>query len=166
MLEREASGLRKSPHYLLADNEIEMILSDIAAINADAKRFIFNKGTHTSYSDELDEIMVRGDVLPDAVYSVHPRDMMSARAVLAHEYYGHRPNRGTRLPKGSWNDEFRASYMASRNTPGLSDQDRMFLILDAMERAKDAGITIRWNSYMRRVVYGGDYQQTEKKTNE
>ena len=107
---------------------------------------------------------MRGDVLPDAVYSVHPRDMMSVRAVLAHEYYGHRPNRGTLLQKGSWNDEFRASYMASRNAPGISDQDRIFLVLDAMERAKDAGITIRWNSYMRRVVYGGDYQQAEKKT--
>jgi len=157
---RKASGLRKSPHHLLTDEEIEKLKADITAIRADIEKFVFNKGTHTSYSDDLDKILVRGDVLPDAIYSAHPRDMMSARAVLAHEYYGHRLNRGTRLLKGSWNDEFRASYMAAQNAPGLTDQDRMFLILDAMERAKEVGVSIHWNSFMRRVVYGVDYQQT------
>jgi hypothetical protein len=55
--------------------------------------------------------------------------------------------------------------MAARNAPGLTQQERSMLILDAMERAKTAGITIRWNSFMRRVVYGSGYKQNETKTN-
>jgi len=93
------------------------------------------------------------DVLPDP-YSIHPRDKMSVRAVLAHEYYGHRRYRGTSIRKGSWNDEFRASYMAAKITPGLSDEDRMYLMLDAIQRAQDSGVTIKYNSFMRRILYG------------
>ena len=165
MLERKARGLRKSPHHLLTKQEIEMLKTDIIAIEADITKFMFNKGTHTGYSDILDEILVRGDVFPDDLYSSHPRDMLSARAVLAHEYYGHRAYKGTSLPEGSWNDEFRASYMAAHSAPGLTEQDRMLLILDAMERAKEAGVTICWNNFMRRVVYGTDYEQEKPKTN-
>ncbi|MMZ66548.1 hypothetical protein D1872_290540 [compost metagenome] len=79
---------------------------------------------------------------------------MSERAVLAHEYYGHRAYSGTRLPPGSWNDEFRASYMAAKNTPNLTDEDRIYLMLDAIERAKEAGVTIKYNDFMRRILYG------------
>jgi len=165
MDERKAGGLRKSPHHILTDKEVEILKSDIAAIDADVSKFAFNQGLRTCYSDDRDLVLVRGDVFPDEVYSVHPRDMMSARAVLAHEYYGHRPNRGTLLPESSWNDEFRASYSAALNTPGLTQQDRTFLILDALERAKAAGVTIRWNSFMRRMVYGSDYEQEQTEAN-
>ena len=79
---------------------------------------------------------------------------MRIRAVLAHEYYGHRENRGTPLPQGSWADEFRASYMAAKNTPNLTVEDIRHLILDALERAKEAGVTIRHNAFIRRVLYG------------
>ena len=79
---------------------------------------------------------------------------MSQRAVLAHEYYGHRANRGTILPKGSWNDEFRASYMAEKNCPNLSEEDRRYLILDALERAKENGISIKHNDFIRGCLYG------------
>ena len=79
---------------------------------------------------------------------------MSERAVLAHEYYGHRTHRGTTLEKGSWNDEFRASYTAAKICPNLTDEDRRYLILDAIERAKEAGINIRYNDFIRRVLYG------------
>ena len=78
---------------------------------------------------------------------------MSARAVIAHEYYGHRAYRGTKLLHGSWNDEFRASYMAAKNAPNLSAEDRRYLILDALERAKEAGISIKTNDFIRRVLY-------------
>lgn len=164
MLKRNVSGLRKSPLIQLTDQDIVALKADIAAIKADESKFIFNDGSHTCYIDAIDKIIVCGDVFPDDVYSRHPRDMMSARAVLAHEYYGHRVNRGTHLDSGSWNDEFRASYSAARNAPGLTEKDRMWLVLDAMERAKDAGVTIRWNSFMRSVVYGIDYEQAEPET--
>jgi len=79
---------------------------------------------------------------------------MSERAVLAHEYYGHRTNRGTKLKSNSWNDEFRASYMAAKNTPNLTDKDRYYLILDALQKAKEAGISITYNNFIRRILHG------------
>jgi len=150
-----SSGLRKSPFHILDVSEIEMLKEDIKAINADISVFRFNAGRRTSYNDVNDEVRVRGDVLPDTS-SNHPRDLMSARAVLAHEYHGHRPYRSAKkpLPYGSWNDEFRASYMAAKNSPGLTDEDRRYLILDALERAKDAGVKVSNNQFMRRVLYG------------
>ncbi len=151
MVERGASGLRKSPFITLTDEDIAKLKEDIKAIEADESVFVFNIGQRTSYLDSGDIIFIRSDVLPSYDNSLHPRDLMSARAVLAHEYYGHKSYKGTPLRRGAWNDEFRASYMAAKNAPNLIEQDRMFLILDAMERAKEAGITIKLNTFMRRV---------------
>ena len=120
-----ANGLRKPPMYILSDDEIESLKEDIKAIGADESVFLFNSGHQTSYIDKYDKIFVRGDVLPDLI-SQHPRDLMSSRAVLAHEYYGHRAYMGTKLKVGSWNDEFRASYMAAKSAPNLSDNDRRY----------------------------------------
>ncbi len=46
--------------------------------------FKFNEGWQTGYSDTKGLIFVKGDVLPD-MNSLHPRDLMSPKAVLAHE---------------------------------------------------------------------------------
>ena len=148
-----ANGLRNNPNLHLTEEQIVSLKGDIRAIGADESVFVFNSGAQTSYSDEVDTIFVRGDVFSDP-RSTHPRDLMSARAVLAHEYYGHRANKGTKLPVGAWNDEFRASYMAARDAPGISDEDRRYLVLDAIDRAKSAGVTITLNEFMRRIVYG------------
>lgn len=148
-----ANGLRKPAGYILSNDEIKAIQADIKAIGADKKVFVFNKGHYTGYNDMTDKIKIRGDVLPDK-NSQHPRDLMSTRAVIAHEYYGHRAYRGTKLEKGAWNDEFRASYMAAKNTPNLSNEDRRYLVLDALERAKEKGITIKNNDFIRRILYG------------
>ena len=148
-----ASGNRRPVLHTLTEGEIKLLREDVDAIKADPRVFCFNSGDQTGYNDEFDIIQVRGDVLPDET-SIHPRDLMSSRAVLAHEYYGHRANRGTKLKKGSWNDEFRASYLAAQNSPGLSYEDRRYLILDAIERAKEAGVTINHNKFMRRILYG------------
>lgn len=144
---------RQSPLYDLSDSEIETLKNDIKSIGANENIFKFNEGDVTSYSDRHDIIFVKRDVLPN-LNSFHPRDLMSARAVLAHEYYGHRAHRNTKLFPTSWNDEFRASYSASKNTPNLTDEDRRYLILDALERAKEHGVTIRYNDYIRRIIYG------------
>jgi len=150
-----AVGVRKSPYHILTNSEIDVLIKDAEAIKADISVFKFNEGQHTSYSDIFDEVRIRGDVLPN-LDSIHPRDLMSSRAVLAHEYYGHRPYRNAedQLPIGSWNDEFRASYMAAKNAPGLSDDDRRYLVLDALDRAKTAGVSIKHNSFIRRVLHG------------
>ena len=71
---------------------------------------------------------------------------MSQRAVLAHEYYGHKyfdDLFGDKNPlPGAWTDEFRASYNAALNAPNLTETDRMYLMADALERAKEAGVNI------------------------
>lgn len=59
-----------------------------SALEADSSIFRFNEGSQTGFLDSERIINVRGDVLPD-LNSNHPRDLMSTRAVLAHEYYGH-----------------------------------------------------------------------------
>ena len=154
--EREmAHGLRRSPYHVLTDDEIEMLKGEIRAIKADESVFVFNdrRVRGTSYIPALDIIAVKGNVFPD-INSDHPRDLLSPRAVLAHEYYGHRPYRDTKMDIGDWCDEFRASYMAAKNSPGLTDEDRRLLILDCVTRAKDAGISINYNNYMRGVIYG------------
>ena len=151
---RKAGGLRRSPLNILSETEIERLKNEIRIIKADESVFVFNKGQFTGYVSERDIIYVRGNVFPSNDGSVHPRDLMSERAVLAHEYYGHRAYRETKLRDGSWNDEFRASYMAAKNTPNLNDEDRQYLILDAVERSKEAGVTITYNGFMRRILYG------------
>ena len=53
-----------------------------------------------------------------------------------------------------WIDEFRASYMAAKDTPQLSDDDRRYLVLDALERAKEANVSIKHNDFIRSVLHG------------
>lgn len=149
-----ASGMRQPVYRTLTDEEISALKDDIRAIEADESVFKFNEGTRTGYRDDRDRIYVRGDVLPDPS-STRARDRMSARAVLAHEYYGHRAYKGTKLKPGVWNDEFRASYMAAKNAPGLSALDRYHLVQDALDRAAEANVKIRYNQFIRGTLYGG-----------
>jgi len=151
--DRKAGGLRRSPFNTLSEAEIEHLKNEIRAIKADENVFKFNDYIMTAYHDDFDTISVRADVFSDS-NSTHPRDLMSERAVLAHEYYGHRVYKDTDWEKGSWNDEFRASYMAAKNAPNLTGKDRRYLVLDAIERAKEAGVTITYNNFMRRILYG------------
>jgi len=154
---RDVKGARRSPFYVLTESDIAGLLDDIRAIEADESVFIFNTDLvrGTSYIDAIDKIAVNGNVFPDSESgSTHPRDIMSARAVLAHEYYGHRANKGTALPQGHWEDEFRASRMAAEHTPNLTDEERRHLAMDAIERKREAGIDVELDEFLRRVLYG------------
>jgi len=130
--ERTVNGTRTSPFYLLTPKDILQLKKDIRLIRADESIFYYNddRVRGTGYIDELDIIILKGNVLPDLDSgSTHPRDIMSARAVLAHEYYGHRAHRWTDLPRGHWKDEYRASRDAAEFAPGLSKIDRVHLVL-------------------------------------
>ncbi len=150
---RAAGGVRQSAFKELNAEEILYIKNEFAEIGGDPSKLRFNKGSSTSYRDDIDMINIRGDVFAD-ISEIHPRSVMSERAVLAHEYYGHAAYRGTTAKIGSWNDEFRASYMAAKNAPNLSDIDRYHLIQDAITRAQEAGVTIKPNNFMRSILYG------------
>ena len=159
----------------LTENEINFVKSKIQRIQADESIFIFNDEDHikgdTCYNFGLDKIFITKNVFPDKEYgSIHPRDLMSVGAVLAHEYYGHRPNREEYLKdieKGInyhtipiWQDECRASINATRVSPGLSQMDKSYLVMDAIYRAQEAGTNIKTDDFMKEVLYG--YSENEK----
>lgn len=89
-----AAGNRRSPLYKLSEADVKFVQEEITAINANTDDFVFNsdytRGTCFLASDG--KVHIKGNIFPDE-YSDHPRDKMSVRAVLAHEYYGHRPYR-------------------------------------------------------------------------
>lgn len=151
---RMANGFRRSYLIPLSNQDKAFVMEEIKAIGADPTKFVFRDFMGSGYSDRYDVVYISSNVFPSNDGSFHPRDLMSVRAVLAHEYYGHRTYRGTSVPQGSWNDEFRASYMAAKNAPGLSKDDRRLLVLDALERAKSASIPVRYNNFIRGVLYG------------
>ena len=149
-----ANGLRKSQLIPLSEGDKEYIRGEITAIEADSSVFVFRDGRGSGYNEKHDIVYISSNIFPARDNSLHPRDLMSVRAALAHEYYGHRAFRGTKVKQGAWNDEFRASYFAAKNAPNLSVDDRRYLILDCKERAKDAGITVKDNAFMKGILYG------------
>jgi len=149
---RGVNGLRQSPLTILDDAQIGSLTDEFVRLGGDPSKLRFNTGRQTGYIDQLDVFNIRGDVLPlDG--AIHPRSSMSTRSVLGHEL-GHQRYSGTRVPIGAWNDEFRASYWAARNAPGLSQVERADLIRDAMLRASEANVAIKPNVHMKRILYG------------
>ncbi|HEX8612626.1 MAG TPA: hypothetical protein VF800_15170 [Telluria sp.] len=150
--ERATGGLRRPTNLIIDDANSQRLSDEFAEVGGDPSMLRFNRGAQTSYVDELDIINVRGDVLP-IEGATHPRSSMSSRAVLAHER-GHSIYRGTNVNPGAWNDEFRASYWAAKNAPGLNSMERVDLLSDAIMRAREAGVPVKMNKFMRELLYG------------
>ena len=162
-----SNGMRCMQRVPLTDEEIKIVMQEIRRIEADETKFVFNDEAHiglsTCYSYYLDIVFVTKNILPDDKYgSTHPRDLMSIRAVLAHEYYGHRTYRQEYLDdleKGisttpKWEDECRASITAAKITPNLTLMDKSYLVQDAIFRAREAGMYIENDDFMKEVLYG------------
>ena len=168
------NGLRDNRRTPLTEKEIEFIKKEIARIGADESVFVINDPEHingsTCYNFIEDKIYVTRNVLPDMRYaSSHPRDRLSVAAVLAHEYYGHRPYRQEYLndlknPESSttpeWQDECRASINAAKSTPGLRRIERSNLIMDATFRAQEYCQLIEMDESMKEICFG--YSSEEK----
>lgn len=150
---RMANGLRTSPFHILTEKEISSIKADAESLGIPEDIMVFNEGSRTGFSEDLNLIHIRGDVLPD-LGSTNTRDRLSPKAVLAHEYYGHYKNNPSAFDIGDWRDEFRASYRAAIDAPNLSDEERRMLMLDAYDRAKEAGVSVKYNRQARRLIYG------------
>ena len=97
---------------------------------------------------------IRGNIFPDEKYGTGARDLMSVRAALAHEYYGHFKMYPSPYRISSWEDEFWASYNAAVNTPSLTAEDRRYLMIDAYDRVKEAGAFDGFTEEARRIIYG------------
>lgn len=150
-----SNGMRTSPRHVLAEAEIKAIKQDADAIDVPVSVLRFNEGDQTGYSDRYGVIYVRGDVLPDK-NSHLLRDRMNQKCVLAHEYYGHYVTAPSPFRVGEWRDEFKASYRAALDTPNLTDDERRDLMLDAYDRAKEAGATVKYNKNARMLIYGNE----------
>ena len=148
-----AMGLRKPAAHILDDKEIKQILKHAESIGVPNTVLDFNKGTRTSFNEAKMKINIRGDIFPDN-HSRIARDIMSPRAVLAHEYYGHYLNHPSPYQYNDWRDEFRASYDAAVRTPNLTDEERAHLMIDAYDRAREAGEPQMYDEIARRIIYG------------
>lgn len=149
-----ANGYRKPISHELIDSEIDEIRSAARILGIPDDVLLFNEGSMTGFDDDTKKIFIRGNILPDLEYGNTVRDKLSIKAVLAHEYYGHYKNHPSAFKSGDWQDEFRASYDAAINAPNLSDEERAMLILDAYDRAKEAGIYLDYNDKAREILYG------------
>lgn len=150
-----ANGGRTSVHHILTNEEIENLKAEAKSIEIPTDILRFNEGSRTGFSDLRNVINVKGDVLPDNSSTLN-RDRMTSRACLAHEYYGHYINHPSRFPVDDWRDEFKASYDVALNTPNLTKAERQSLMIDAYDRAKEVGISVKYNENARRIIYGDD----------
>ncbi|XZE36954.1 hypothetical protein SH501x_002543 [Pirellulaceae bacterium SH501] len=99
----------------------------------------------SAYSDNFDKILIGPNVLP-AASGTTTRSVLNRitpRAVIAHEARHMVTTRaGKALQAGSLLDEVQASLVAGQMT-GLSNVERMQLLRDAVERAREAGTRVR-----------------------
>lgn len=170
-----ANGMRNMSRTPLSEEEIAFVKSEINILGADEDVFVFNDERHillsTCYNFYEDKVYVTRNVFPDDKYgSTHPRDLMSVRAVLAHEYFGHRTYRDEYLADTEhgydyhttpvWQDECRASITAAKLAQNLSQRDISYLVQDAIYRAKEFGQLIEMDDFMKEAIYG--YTNGEK----
>ena len=83
-----ANGMRQSPFAVLDDEQIGQIQQFATELEVPQEILSFNTGTQTGFVDGTNIIHIRGDIFPDES-SLNNRDLLSAKAVLAHECYGH-----------------------------------------------------------------------------
>ena len=141
-----AMGLRTGKRKI-TNEEKEFILKEIGRINADRNKFYIDEtGLHTTkYSQDDDIIIVGSNVFPDLENPSNMTDKLSVACVLAHEYYGHRSMRDEYLKEevdttNTALDEFKASFLAYKDTPNLTDKEREMLLYQAYETAKSGNL--------------------------
>lgn len=148
-----ANGLRDSPGRIITASEQNALILEIESLGADPSVFVFNAGARTGFNDRTGKINVRGDVFPDLT-ATSPRDTMTTKAVLAHEYYGHYQFAPSDYRVGDWRDEMRASYIAALKAPNLSREERAHLLVDAYDRAREAGHAYDYSKRAKEIIYG------------
>ncbi|MDR3312866.1 MAG: hypothetical protein LBS96_00230 [Oscillospiraceae bacterium] len=148
-----ARGMRRSPHYVLTEEDIAALKTEAVSIGIPIEILRFNAGDFTGYSDLRRLINVKGNIFPDLLYGErNPIDTMTPRAVLAHEYYGHFQMHPSPYAVGSWEDEFWAHRNAALNAPNLTGAERESLILAAEEHMRRGNLSFPKYKEMRRIL--------------
>lgn len=162
MLERNFSkGMRKGIHQL-TDEEVLLVENEILRLKIDKAYIEIDRtGKYKTHYDEFeDKVIIGYDIIPDDEYPDQKRDILSIGAVLAHEYYGHRPFRDKYIKDfnegiftyGFWEDEYNASYFAARNAPNLTKEERQMLVEDALDRKREANIEVVYDDFIRKIL--------------
>lgn len=98
----------------------------------------------TGYLSGFDLLAIGTDVLPLGERSKNPNSNISLKGAIAHEVIGHREAaiKGVAQPVRLLED-VQASIRAARFAPDLSQQERMVLLKDAMNRLRREKIKLR-----------------------
>ena len=131
----------------LTDEEVQVIKREIKRIEADQSVFVIDteKPRKTLYDEISDKVYVGSNVFPDLDNPSNMTDKLSVACVLAHEYYGHRSMRDEYLKEDEDTsmtplDEFKASFLAYKNAPNLSVEEKEMLLYQAYETAKNGNL--------------------------
>ena len=147
MLDRNyAMGLRTGKRKI-TEEEKAFIIKEIKRINASEEVFYIDEDGNqkTHYSQKNDLVVVGSNVFPDLENPSNMTDKLSVACVLAHEYYGHRAMREEYIKENEDTtntalDEFKASFLAYKNTPNLTNEEREMLLYQAYETAKEGNL--------------------------
>lgn len=148
-----ANGPRRGRLTVITSEEEQLIREYAKELGIPENILTFNTGDSTCFSDISGMIHIRGDIFPSS-FAENPASILNARCALAHEYYGHYLHYPSKFRPGDWRDEFQASYFAAINTPNLTSEERRLLMIDAYERARNAGVTVELNPTARRMIHG------------
>lgn len=159
------NGRRCLENIPLTQEEVDFLKGEIRAIDADESIFVFNEFGHlakTCYSLLDDKIFVGRDVFPNIkMSSSHPRDLLTPRAFLACEYYGHRHECRYYLPKNKeiksmpcWKNRGYASINAALVTPNINQSERASLVRLAGKCSKEYGQTFALTKELKDIMYG------------
>jgi hypothetical protein len=149
------AGYRRSPFIDLSPEEIDQVRREFQEIGGHPSMLRFNTGACTGYFDGDREIRVNGDVFPSGPPDpMQPNATMSCKAALAHElghcHFDVGADHPDYLPPSAPEDEMRASRWAAEHVPGLTDEERRFLLLDAQNR----GCPLPSDPFVLRILYG------------
>lgn len=147
-----ANGPRRGAFTIVNQQEQEHILRCADDLKIPREMLSFNTGNRTSFEDLSGKINIRGDIFPSS-YAQNIESILNERCALAHEYYGHYKHHPSEYAPGDWHDEFRASYRAALDTPNLTNHERGLLMIDAYDRAREAGEPLQYSEEARRILF-------------
>lgn len=165
-------GLRTLSENELDESEIAEVIKAAESVEIPAEYFVFNDEKSllgvegTCYHREDDKIYVTRDVFPDQnELSLHPRNLLSVKSILAIEYYGRRKN-CLDNPSASydWRAKVECVTDVSRFAPGLTQYEKMMLIQYVGCIAEEHGYSVINDEYDKSILYGDGTAEPVKKS--
>lgn len=123
---------------------------------------MYSDNSNTSFhgsteGNEFHYLVIGTDAFPSKENGGTANEMITLNGCMAHEVVGHYETwkKGTVKAEIAL-DEAQASIRAAKFGVGLSDKEQRMLMLDAYDRAKEAGVKVFYNKLARRIIYGHD----------